>query len=245
MSISLNGVQPRTIDLLPDKSVQWYMHEVPSADGVLYMSPECPESVGELVLAHSKRPAAPWNFLGRGRYGSAFRANDDELGNFAIKRFKGGDYWFPEEDIEGMRALSANIALHEGLERVGPLVVEDAGPDKDETRKYDYSAPEFFAAFLPNPYMYRSRRRLGGKAVWAMELLQGRTAKPHELPEDETVARREYFLSAVKTCGLIGTAINWDDHHKNTRILPPSPGAENVRRRIKFDLQVEYRAGEF
>lgn len=203
--------------MTPNGSTKWLVEERPEAGGRLYMAQSCPRSVAEAVVHYAATPPDDSEAYMNDTQKSLYRT-----GSFLVKRFQQLD-----ENVSGMPALKANVALSEGLRCIPQRNLPFA------KQKYHFSAPRYYAAFQPG--MVEPE---GPRPVWIMDFIDGRTPGPYEMPPDKVAFSR--YHRALKACGMSYLDVNYDNAHRNTLIkASEDPSITEV---VKLDLQATDRS---
>ncbi|GEM_PF-4106860 len=197
MSISLEGVQLRTIAMTPDQTVSWNLSDGP--DGPVFASSNCPDNLITAAINFADGMPSTLPGLGLGRNGG----NVFDFGGFALKVVASGH----NASSSSVDTLRANVCLAEGLKRVAQPAANEFGI------RFVYTAPDIHVAYLPEPR--------GGSAVDAVIIMQKATGKH---PDDSRldppvyVDRRSHYRRALRECGLKLHFVELDDIEENMKL---------------------------
>lgn len=193
MSYSGEGVQPRTISLLPNGSTQWVIQEIPSLDGTIVHAPNCdPDIVSRITQPYQRDTRTSLKWLGVGNFATV------QGDGIVAYKFFDQDNDFAEEsrlDALSLGNLAANLALHKGLEGQRPI-------RSGLRRKITLAAPAIHAAFFPREQPCTINQPY---TVWAMDQAAGVKVQdfedlPHPLNNEvfiDQVIKKAVALSGI------------------------------------------------
>lgn len=177
----------RLIPMCPDGTVEWQIEDPTDHDGLLYVAPNTPRDVVELVLANLVTVQDDLVEIGSGDDATVYKAPDEEI---ALKHFDGFRMVDEESGLSGLRA---NVILDEGLKR------------KETTHYFrPLRAPAQLAAFIPNP---DNELEL---PTWVMEYVGETTPGFGSTPP---LVRK--YANPIKSVGANPTDIHYDNNPGN------------------------------
>jgi hypothetical protein len=189
------GLQHPTIPMTPDRSVTWQQVEIPSMQGTLYHSADVPEGLPQKVLAvagNQSNAFADPRILDMNEW-RAVVADKGLIYKVA--------YLHARDEIMGLSAVRASVALHEGLQRISQPAVDSSSADP-----HYYAAPRMYALFAPEERTYN-------RQVMVMSHESGNVPSAENIPS--THERQAHYAAAVGACGLSSSLICFDDLRQN------------------------------
>lgn len=211
--MSYPGVQPIFVPMTPDKTVAWHLLEVPTLGGDLYHASDAPGDLPEQVLAVAANKERAFV------HPTVLQISDTHA--VVADRelvYKVGFVPFPDQ-VLGLSAVRANVALHEGLQRISQTT-DKASP----IGPHYYAAPRMHAVYMPHD--------TSSRAVVVMSQEQGRIPNANEVPAPSEQAA--HYAAAVGACGLSGNKVYYDNFRKNLLISPDEQAGK--LRIVKLDI---------
>jgi hypothetical protein len=201
--------------MTPDRTVMWRQTEVPDLRGTLYHAEGTPDELLQKVHAiatNSSRAFSKPEILDM-KEGGAVVADGELVCKIAYKATR--------DEILGLSAVRANVALYEGFKRIPhPTQGEPTG-----LGPHYYVAPQLHAAFVPDA---GSRAR----QVVVMSREIGRIPTKDEIPA--TKDRESHYAAAIGACGLSRELVSFDDFRQNL-LVSHDPETDSLRI-VKFDI---------
>ena len=227
MSAPFEGIQPRTVDILPDHSLSWEVVDVPSYRAKLYVSPHCSQDLAAAVVRYTTQSPENPVWPKGGDYGLVYEYVDDTV----LKVFKDKNTrdYLRAGDLDD---VVANVALSVGLGKISQR------SSLFSRESYTFSAPEIHAVAIPNSRGYDNQH-----IVWAMERIDGDSPIAMEsLPSRRK--RKKSYERALEACGLPKTArIDFDDKDANM-LIRPSDGSRTTEI-VKIDIMAGEALGRY
>jgi hypothetical protein len=195
MSLYGEGPQHTTVTMTPDGSVAWQRVEIPSMQGTLYHSANAPDTLSHHVLAIA------------GNQSNAF--TDPKILDMNEWRAVVADkglvykvaYLHARDEIMGLSAVRASVALYEGLQKIPQPTV-----DSSAANSHYYAAPHMYALFTPKEGSYN-------RQVIVMSHESGNMPSTENIPG--TRERQAHYAAAVGACGLSSSLVCFDDLAQN------------------------------
>jgi hypothetical protein len=213
------------IPMTPDRTVIWRQTEVPDLRGTLYHAESTPDELLQKVHAIANNSSRAFNkpeILDM-KEGGAVVADGELVCKIAYRATR--------DEVLGLSAVRANVALHEGFKRI-PHPTQN---DPTELGPHYYAAPQLHAAFVPDA-------RSLARQVVVMSREIGHIPTKDEVPTTEE--RESHYAAAIGACGLARELVVFDDVKQNLLV---SHDTETDRLRIvKFDIlaATDYAKGQ-
>lgn len=204
----------------------WRQTEVPDLRGTLYHAESTPDELLQKVHAiatNSSRAFSKPEILDM-KEGGAVVADGELVCKIAYRATR--------DEVLGLSAVRANVALHEGFKRI-PHPTQS---EPTELGPHYYAAPQLHAAFVPDARDSRTRQ------VVVMSREIGRIPTKDEIPATED--RESHYAAAIGACGLSRELVLFDDVKQN--LLVSHDPETNKLRIVKIDIlaATNYAEGE-